>query len=59
LASSRANVGYMESRFSLPELNADLYRRMAALTSAVENCGLDHQLLELIKMCASQMCDIP
>jgi AhpD family alkylhydroperoxidase len=45
----------MESRFSLPELNADLYRRMAALTSAVENCGLDHQLLELIKMRASQI----
>ncbi len=45
----------MEARFSLPELTADLYRRMAALSSAVQNCGLDHQLLELIKMRASQI----
>jgi AhpD family alkylhydroperoxidase len=45
----------MEARFSLPELTADLYRRMAALSSAVQNCGLDHQLLELIKMRVSQI----
>jgi len=45
----------MEARFSLSELTADLYRRMAALSSAVQNCGLDHQLLELIKMRASQI----
>lgn len=45
----------MEARFSLPELTADLYSRMAALSSAVQNCGLDHQLLELIKMRASQI----
>jgi AhpD family alkylhydroperoxidase len=45
----------MEARFSLPELTTDLYRRMAALSSAVQNCGLDHQLLELIKMRASQI----
>jgi AhpD family alkylhydroperoxidase len=45
----------MEARFSLPELTADLYRRMAALSFAVQNCGLDHQLLELIKMRASQI----
>ncbi|MGH3852290.1 MAG: carboxymuconolactone decarboxylase family protein [Pseudonocardiaceae bacterium] len=45
----------MESRFSLPELNTELYHRMAALSSAVESCGLDHQLLELIKMRASQI----
>ncbi|HEX5347041.1 MAG TPA: carboxymuconolactone decarboxylase family protein [Pseudonocardiaceae bacterium] len=45
----------MEARFSLSDLTADLYRRMAALSSAVQNCGLDHQLLELIKMRASQI----
>jgi AhpD family alkylhydroperoxidase len=45
----------MEARFSHAELNPDLYRRMAALNSAVENCGLDHQLLELLKMRASQI----
>ena len=45
----------MEARFSLPELTADLYRRMAALSAAVQNCGLDHQLIELIKMRASQI----
>lgn len=45
----------MEPRFALPDLNSDLYRRMAALSSAVDNCGLDHQLLELIKMRASQI----
>ncbi|MGB8995739.1 MAG: carboxymuconolactone decarboxylase family protein [Pseudonocardiaceae bacterium] len=45
----------MESRLSLTELTADLYRRMAAVSSAVHSCGLDHQLLELIKMRASQI----
>jgi AhpD family alkylhydroperoxidase len=45
----------MEARFSLPDLTADLYRRMAALSSAVRNCGLDHQLLGLIAMRASQI----
>jgi AhpD family alkylhydroperoxidase len=45
----------MEPRFALPDLNSDLYRRMAALSSAVDNCGLDRQLLELIKMRASQI----
>ncbi|MGH3779315.1 MAG: carboxymuconolactone decarboxylase family protein [Pseudonocardiaceae bacterium] len=45
----------MQPRFSLTELNPDLYRRMAALNSSVHNCGLDHQLLELIKMRASQI----
>ncbi|MGH3670657.1 MAG: carboxymuconolactone decarboxylase family protein [Pseudonocardiaceae bacterium] len=42
-------------RFSFPDLNPHLYRRMAALNSAVENCGLDHTLLELIKMRSSQI----
>ncbi len=45
----------MEPRFSHAELNPDLYRRMAALNSAVESCGLDRQLLGLIKMRASQI----
>ncbi|PZS40592.1 MAG: hypothetical protein DLM62_02130 [Pseudonocardiales bacterium] len=45
----------MQSRFSLTELNPDLYRRMAALSSSVHNCGLDHQLLGLITMRASQI----
>ncbi|HEX8936203.1 MAG TPA: carboxymuconolactone decarboxylase family protein [Pseudonocardiaceae bacterium] len=45
----------MEPRFSLAELNSDLYRRMAALNSAVEHCGLERQLLGLIKMRASQI----
>ncbi len=45
----------MEPRFSHADLNPDLYRRMAALNSAVESCGLDRQLLELIKMRSSQI----
>lgn len=45
----------MEPRFSHSELNPNLYRRMAALSSAVQNCGLDPRLLELIKMRASQI----
>lgn len=45
----------MEPRFSHAELNPDLYRRMAALNSAVQNCGLDPQLLELINMRSSQI----
>ena len=42
-------------RLSHRELNPDLYRRMAALNSAVESCGLDRSLLGLIKMRASQI----
>jgi AhpD family alkylhydroperoxidase len=45
----------MEPRLSLAELNSELYRRMAALSSAVEHCGLERQLLELIKIRASQI----
>jgi AhpD family alkylhydroperoxidase len=45
----------MEPRFSNTELNPDLYRRMAALNSAVAHCGLDETLLELINMRASQI----
>ena len=45
----------MEPRFSNTELNPDLYRRMAALNSAVAHCGLDQGLLELINMRASQI----
>lgn len=45
----------MEPRFSHPELNPDLYRRMAALNAALHGCGLDRQLLELIKMRGSQI----
>jgi AhpD family alkylhydroperoxidase len=45
----------MEPRFSHTDLNPELYRRMAALNSAVQNCGLDRRLLELLKMRASQI----
>jgi AhpD family alkylhydroperoxidase len=45
----------MEPRLKYTELSPDGYKAMAALEGYVRRCGLEHPLLELIKMRASQI----
>ena len=45
----------MEPRLSYPRLSPGGYRAMLALNEFVENCGLEHSLLELVKTRASQI----
>src|ERR1700739_3033261 len=45
----------METRVSIPKAPPAAYKAMTALSNAVEQCGLEHSLLELVKMRASQI----
>ncbi|HVL08473.1 MAG TPA: carboxymuconolactone decarboxylase family protein [Burkholderiaceae bacterium] len=45
----------MKQRLNLSQSTPELYRAIAALDSAVKHSGIDHQLLHLIKLRASQI----
>ena len=45
----------MEPRLTYSKHSPGGYRAMLALNQFVENCGLEHSLLELVKIRASQM----
>jgi AhpD family alkylhydroperoxidase len=45
----------MQARLEMETANPAAYRAMVALNRHVESCGLEHGLLELVKMRASQI----
>jgi AhpD family alkylhydroperoxidase len=45
----------MQQRFDYKKAAPDVYQAMAALQAAVRGTGLEHSLLELVKMRASQI----
>ncbi|MBX6745582.1 MAG: carboxymuconolactone decarboxylase family protein, partial [Acetobacteraceae bacterium] len=45
----------MQSRMSLPRAAPDAQQAVLALHAYVEGCGLEHSLLELVKIRASQI----
>lgn len=45
----------MSQRFAYPKASPDGYKAMLQLQQHVDDCGLEHALLELVKMRASQL----
>lgn len=45
----------METRVNIPKAAPAAYKAMAALSNTVEQSGLEHSLLDLVKMRASQI----
>ncbi|MGH6755483.1 carboxymuconolactone decarboxylase family protein [Hypericibacter sp.] len=45
----------MDTRVSIPKAAPAAYKAMTALSNTVEQCGLEHSLLDLVKMRASQI----